>query len=360
MANLFLGVAQAPYRVDYYNYLHDNYGFEIYFQMKEFPGQLFSTPELEKECTYIPRFLRTRKVSKDRRIVLGLSKLIKAECPKVIIVPEFSIIALQVILYRFFHRENFKIVSQCDDSYDMLLSGNNFSFFHVLFRKICMPFLDDVVLADNRAAGWYRDIYHKGVWMPIIQNERVHNYLASDILDEASSLRNRYGLQGKTVILFVARLIRIKNFPVLVEACKKLTVPYHLFVVGDGEERQAWEQLATRSNIHVDFVGKKEGVELGAFYSVGDILVLPSLIEAFGAVVNEALLHGCTCLVSNRAGSCCIIEEGVNGYVINPLDSEELRSKIEVLAYKQSSSASSKMTYSFERLINDAFGAIVS
>ena len=37
-------------------------------------------------------------------------------------------------------------------------------------------------------------------------------------------------------------------------------------------------------------------------------------------VTNEALVAGCQCLVSRNAGSNCLINNGVNGYVIDPRD----------------------------------------
>ena len=41
---------------------------------------------------------------------------------------------------------------------------------------------------------------------------------------------------------------------------------------------------------------------------------------------KEALLAGCRCLISNKAGSCCLIEDGVNGYVFDPYHIDELTS----------------------------------
>ena len=52
--------------------------------------------------------------------------------------------------------------------------------------------------------------------------------------------------------------------------------------------------------------------------------MLPSYTECFGAVTNEALLAGCYSLVSNRAGSRCLIEHGVNGFTFNPTSENEL------------------------------------
>lgn len=39
-----------------------------------------------------------------------------------------------------------------------------------------------------------------------------------------------------------------------------------------------------------------------------DCLILPSSFDGWGAVVNEALLHGCRCIVSDYAGSHSLIK----------------------------------------------------
>lgn len=54
MRNLYLGVALAPYRLDYYNYISEHMNCEILFQLRDFEGQLFSTQELEKSVPLYP------------------------------------------------------------------------------------------------------------------------------------------------------------------------------------------------------------------------------------------------------------------------------------------------------------------
>ena len=67
----------------------------------------------------------------------------------------------------------------------------------------------------------------------------------------------------------------------------------------------------------------------GLWYNIAHCFILASYKEAFGAVTNEALLAGCWCLISNKAGSQCLVEEGVNGYTFNPMDEDELVEKME-------------------------------
>jgi len=60
------------------------------------------------------------------------------------------------------------------------------------------------------------------------------------------------------------------------------------------------EALTTRSTIH--FYGSRRITELPAFFSLARALVLPSIEEEWGLVVNEAMSSGCPVIVSERAG----------------------------------------------------------
>lgn len=330
MRNLYLGVLLAPYRLDYYNYISEHMNCDIYFQLRGFEGQLFSTEKLEKKCTFVPKYLKITRLMGDRQVVWGLHKIIKEANPEFIIVPEFSFLAMQVILIKKLFGYKCKIISQCDDSYAML-EGKGFSRFHDWSRKLCLPFMDNLILLDNRSKEWYQSHYHKGIFMPLIVNENsISDEDDVKIKSLTISHKEKYHLNNVKTILFVGRLVEVKNLFRLLDACSQLKIAYKLFVVGDGVLRSELEAYAKKLNINAEFVGKKNGIELKAWYHCADVFVLPSTLEPFGAVTNEALLSGCNCCISNVAGSACIIKEGENGYLCNPNSVEDIARKIEM------------------------------
>lgn len=327
MRNLYFGVLLAPYRVDYYNYIHDNMNCDIYFQLRGFEGQLYSTNNLINDCTYIPRYLNVLSIG-DRHIPKGIRKIINESEPEFVIVPEFSILTIIVVIIRELFGYKYKIVSQCDDSYAMLV-GKGFSRVHAWSRKLCMRFIDDVILLDSRAEKWYQEKYGKGIYMPLIKDERrITESVRGRVQIKAESLKEKFGLDNVKTILFVGRLIEVKNLFSLIDACNRLDFPYKLFVVGDGMLREDLERYAQKENVDATFVGQRNGDDLYAWYRVADCFVLPSTMEAFGAVTNEALLFGCNCCISEKAGSACLIEEGVNGYTCNPNSTDDIANAI--------------------------------
>ena len=109
---------------------------------------------------------------------------------------------------------------------------------------------------------------------------------------------------------------------------------------------------------HVIFAGKKEDDELMAYYNLGDIFVLPSKYEPFGAVVNEALLAGCYVLCSSVAGASCLIEDGVNGNVFSPDSLQELVSLLKRSLDNVKEDKHNRMLLSYDAIVNSLVGEI--
>ena len=353
MRNLCFGVLLAPYRLDYYNYIHDEMNCDIYFQLKGFNGQLFSTEELERKCTFTPRYLKITRLLGDRQIVWKLKQIINDSNPQFVIAPEFSFLTIQIILIKFIYKYHYKIISQCDDSYEML-NGKGFSRMHKISRKICMKYIDDLILVDIRSKDWYSKKYNKGIWMPIILNKKkIGDKQYNNIKHISQKLKKEYNLNHIKTLLFVGRLIEVKNIKRLLYACTKLTFPYTLFIIGEGELKEELSQYASDINVNVSFLGKINGDSLFAWYYSSDVFILPSLIEAFGAVTNEALIFGCNCCISKLAGSACLINESKNGFLIDPNSSDDISNKItKATLLPTEIYRHSKMEYSFTELMD--------
>lgn len=93
----------------------------------------------------------------------------------------------------------------------------------------------------------------------------------------------------------IGRLVADKNFALLVEAMSLLTCSEHkitLQIAGEGEEANALrEQVETlQLGSSVCLLGQRENIE--SFYQQIDVLLVPSLQEGQGLVVQEALHYG--------------------------------------------------------------------
>ena len=234
--------------------------------------------------------------------------LLRQERPACVIVPEFSGIALQMVLLR--KRFGIKVVSMCDDSL-VMVEGNDFTWFHRMARRLLPGRLDGIIVHGKAIGDWYRDRYGiESFLMPIMNDERRIRPELERVLPLAAEIRPT----EKPVVAFVGRLVELKNIPALIRAFEPLKERAKLVIVGDGPERIDLEALAPDAL----FTGMKAGDELLAWYDLTDILVLPSTQEAYGAVTGEALMAGAKVVVSRKAGSRDLVREGENGYVVDP------------------------------------------
>ena len=107
-----------------------------------------------------------------------------------------------------------------------------------------------------------------------------------------------------------------------------------LVFVGDGVSKNKLAQQANRiSPGTICFPGFAQREYLAGLYALAEALVLPTHSDPWGLVVNEAMACGLPIVVSNVAGcSADLVEDGWNGYVVPPRDSEKLSVAIDSLA----------------------------
>lgn len=315
--NLFLGIVNAPYRVDLCNELYRRHDCDIYFLHQRLEDACFNDAYCDSIGHYEAKLLETRNVAGRKVIRLSfLRRLLKEHRPDVVFVPELSLTALSVLLLRWWTRGSYKVVSVCDDNPDML-GGRDLTRFHTLARRYVPGWLDNLILTNPDTVAWYRNRFGKGILFPIMADENRLRTEMEQAVPRSERWLDDLGLHGRKVVLFVGRLIPAKNLERLLSAFASVDERAVLVLVGDGVERAKLEkQAAGSSRIH--FLGILSGADLMAWYNLADVLVLPSIQEAFGAVVNEALVAGCQAAVSSRAGSAFLVGEGRNGAVFNP------------------------------------------
>jgi glycosyltransferase involved in cell wall biosynthesis len=298
MPDLYFSNAPAPYRTDFYRALEDA-GFRLTFY--------------EADLDAVTRIGR-------KAVLRHPAELVKKERPHRVLVPEYSLISLQMAMIK--KRDGFRLISVCDDSIDMI-RGNDFSLAHRWARRIVPSFMDEVIVHSRTVKDWYQEHYGKGVLMPVMADERR----IRPALERVIPLSVRLRTGDKPVVAFVGRFVGLKNIPALIRAFEPLKDRAQLVLIGDGPEREKLREMAPEAL----FPGMLSGDDLLAWYNVIDILVLPSTQEAYGAVTGEALMAGARVIVSRRAGSSDLVREGENGYTVDPADIGGLTERIGLL-----------------------------
>lgn len=121
-------------------------------------------------------------------------------------------------------------------------------------------------------------------------------------------------LGGEMKVLYIGSLSERKNVQLLLTALKGFR-NVQLNIVGDGEKRQELQGLAEKYGVNTTFLGTKNMAEVPKELQKNDILVLPSLYDGWGAVVNEALTQGVYAVCSNKCGAKDLLHESWRGLV---------------------------------------------
>jgi glycosyltransferase involved in cell wall biosynthesis len=151
-----------------------------------------------------------------------------------------------------------------------------------------------------------------------------------------ATLKDELGIpQDLPIILYSGKLTDVKRPMDLLRAFEQVTrnYPAALVYLGDGILREEMEEYVRQSGLsNVIFAGFRNQTELPRFFSAADIFVLPSGLEPWGLVVNEALCFGLPVVVSHQVGACGdLVKDGINGFIFPAGNVEMLAEKIRQL-----------------------------
>ncbi len=147
--------------------------------------------------------------------------------------------------------------------------------------------------------------------------------------------------QNRPIILSLGRLIEWKGFQYLIDAMGIIrTDPLPFLLIGwRGPLRKQLEQQVQQKGLKdcVRIVPHIPFEIIHHYYRAADVFVLPSIIdkegntEGLGVVLLEALACGVPCVASHVGGISDIIQDGKNGFLVEPRNPEALALKITTL-----------------------------
>lgn len=188
-----------------------------------------------------------------------------------------------------------------------------------LIRNIIYRFADAIVVQTSYARNYYeRHLRHKRIAL-------IHNPVSVVPLHECPK---------EPLILNVGRLVPQKGQAYLIEAFAHLNRNgWRLAILGDGPLAQELKDLAGQMGVgdQVAFPGVVK--DIGFYLQRASIFVLPSLREGFPNALAEAMAAGIACIAFNcNEGLSELIQDGSNGFLVEPRDLMGLTERIACLA----------------------------
>jgi len=215
------------------------------------------------------------------------------------------------------------------------------SFWKKSVKRIALGFVFFKLASGFLSSGRSNDILYDYYG---VEPDRVipfaYSLVHDDFLDYGETTRQQreetranHGISDDSfVMLYCGRFIRQKGIYELLEAYQKIDIPNkRLILVGNGEEFNNMKKYVREHDLKsVDFKGFQPRHEIGKYYAISDILILPSWRETWGMVINEALCFSLPVVVSDQVGAReDLVHEGSNGFTFPVGDVDKLAEILE-------------------------------
>jgi glycosyltransferase involved in cell wall biosynthesis len=160
----------------------------------------------------------------------------------------------------------------------------------------------------------------------------IHNAIEPfEGLIQPIEILQKYKNKGYFLVGNVGRLSEQKGMEYFVKAVPLVLKEYRqtkFFIVGDGEDKEKLEDLISDLHLENDVILLGYRNDIQNVMSQLDLIVLSSLWEGLPLTPIEAFSIGKAIIATAVDGTVEIVEDGVNGILVEPKDSEQIANEI--------------------------------
>jgi glycosyltransferase involved in cell wall biosynthesis len=128
--------------------------------------------------------------------------------------------------------------------------------------------------------------------------------------------------QNKTIIVTSGRLNEYKGWKFMIDSFsyfKQTNINSILIFLGDGEDKEIIQEYINQNKLieSVLLLGKVDHGILSAYLNASDLYIMGSYFEGWATSLVEAVASGIPICTTNFSSAKELVEEGVNGFVID-------------------------------------------
>lgn len=201
--------------------------------------------------------------------------------------------------------------------------GKLASTYIMMGEKCAVKHADEIIVLSEGVQKYFLDTYGR-------QTKFIPNGVNKPVIREPEIIRDKFGLEKDSYILFLGRLVPEKGLRYLIEAFKNVKTDKKLVIAGGSSDTDAFanelKEMA-KDDERIIFTGFVQGQELDELYSNAYVYTLPSDLEGMPLSLLEAMSYGNCCLVSDIDECASVVEN--QALVFKKSDVNELTEKLQ-------------------------------
>ena len=201
--------------------------------------------------------------------------------------------------------------------------GKLASTYIMLGEKCAVKFADEIIVLSEGVQQYFLDTYGR-------KTRFIPNGVNRPAVCEAEIIKEKFGLEKDSYILFLGRLVPEKGLRYLVEAFKQVKTDKKLVIAGGSSDTDEFtnelKEMA-KGDDRILFTGFVQGKELDELYSNAYVYTLPSDLEGMPLSLLEAMSYGNCCLVSDIDECASVVKD--KAFVFKKSDVVDLKEKLQ-------------------------------
>ena len=173
-----------------------------------------------------------------------------------------------------------------------------------------VKYADEIIVLSKNVQQYFKNTYNR-------ETTFIPNGVNYHIPHDPEIIKQKYGLEKNSYVLFVARIVPEKGLHYLIEAWKRLTPEEKkgrkLVIAGSASHSSDYYasiQEMTKGDDSILMIGFVQGRELHELYANALLYVLPSDLEGMPMSLLEAESFGANCLTSDIEECKSVITTG--------------------------------------------------
>lgn len=189
-------------------------------------------------------------------------------------------------------------------------------------EKMAAKYADEIIVLSENVQKYFKETYNR-------ETKFIPNGVNKPVIREANIIKDKYGLEKDSYILFLARIVPEKGLHYLIDAFKQVSTDKKLVIAGGASHTNDYlekiKEMAKQDE-RIIMTGFVQGKELEELFSNCFLYCLPSDVEGMPISLLEAMSYGCICLVSDIEENVQVL--GKYGFTFKKGNIENLKIKL--------------------------------